>query len=201
VHGSLFDLECTNFCCGYREEDNFTDPIVPALAIPTEGTQPEPDATDKTGAKAAASLMEAMAQKGLSRPRELDISNADIPIPILGEEELPHCPKCKIGLQRPGVVWFGEPLPGDVLDRIDSFIEREPGIDLMMVIGTSAQVYPAAGYIHIARRKGARVAVVNMDQSGGAVGLTDRDWFFQGDASVIVPEILKSVIGELKDQS
>jgi NAD-dependent deacetylase sirtuin 5 len=66
------------------------------------------------------------------------------------------------------------------------------------VSGTSAKVYPAAGYVDLARRKGARVAIINMDENDiPAGGLQDGDWFFQGDAAQIVPEILRSVIGEV----
>ncbi len=71
--------------------------------------------------------------------------------------------------------------------------------DLIMVIGTSANVYPAAGYVDIARGKGARVAVINMDRNDApAGGLDAQDWFFEGDAAQTVPELLKSVIGEIK---
>lgn len=70
-------------------------------------------------------------------------------------------------------------------------------VDLMLVVGTSSRVYPAAGYIDKARAKGARIAVVNMDRSDvGSSGLRPDDWLFQGDAGTIVPEILKDVIGE-----
>ena len=66
----------------------------------------------------------------------------------------------------------------------------------MLVIGTSSKVWPAAGYTQQAREAGARVAVINMD-SADARGLVHGDWFFQGDAGEIVPELLKSVIGEI----
>ena len=47
--------------------------------------------------------------------------------------------------------------------------------------------------------KGARVAIINMDQNDiPAGGLYDGDWFFQGDAAQIVPELLRNVIGEVK---
>jgi NAD-dependent deacetylase sirtuin 5 len=112
-------------------------------------------------------------------------------------EELPNCPKCKTSLLRPGVVWFGESLPVDTIDAIDTWIEAAPKIDLVLVIGTTAKVYPAAGYIDVARRKGARVAVVNMESEDlGATGpLREGDWMFEGDAGVIVPKIFESVIG------
>lgn len=71
-------------------------------------------------------------------------------------------------------------------------------IDLILVIGTSAKVYPAAAYVDRARAKGARVAVVNMDRGDApASGVTEQDWFFQGDAAEIVPTMLKGVVGEI----
>ena len=100
---------------------------------------------------------------------------------------------------RPGVVWFGEALPRDVLEDVDAFMSKPEKIDLILVIGTSAKVYPAAGYVDAARMKGARVAIINMDKNDiPAGGLYDGDWFFQGDAAQIMPEILKNVIGEVK---
>ena len=132
--------------------------------------------------------------------RELDISDDQVPIPELRIADLPHCPKCKHGLLRPGVVWFGEPLPEKTISAIEDFIIESKKIDLILVIGTSAKVYPAAEYVDRAREKGARVAVVNMDRGdtpGRMSGLMQGDWFFEGDAGVIVPEILKSVVGDI----
>ncbi|KAK3061021.1 hypothetical protein LTR53_019910, partial [Teratosphaeriaceae sp. CCFEE 6253] len=101
------------------------------------------------------------------------------------------------------VVWFGEALPTDVLDKVDAFINPpspsdNQKIDLIMVIGTSAKVYPAAGYITAARRKGARVCVVNVDEEDRPPGgWREGEFFFQGDAAVLVPKMLEPVIGEL----
>lgn len=121
----------------------------------------------------------------------------NVALPELAIRDLPHCPVCK-GLLRPGVIWFGESLPRQVLDAVDNFIRTAPKIDLIMVIGTSASVFPAAGYIEEARWKGARVAVFNMDGDLPAGGLKAEDWIFQGDAAVLVPELLKPVIGDLE---
>lgn len=130
---------------------------------------------------------------------EIDISDISNHIPNLSDEELPQCPECN-GLLRPGVVWFGEPLPTTTLETVEEWMSSEP-IDLMLVIGTSSQVYPAAGYVDDARDKGARVAVINMEpyspRKSRAEPLKETDWFFEGDASVILPDILKSVIGEI----
>lgn len=204
LHGSLFDIKCTSFYCNYTRKDDYTDPIVPALAIPTEGPQPNPSENDKTGEEATQALYAAMNGKESERRqqqqgKELDISNPNVPIPQLEVHELPQCPQCG-GLLRPGVVWFGETLPARTIEAVDEWIEKSPHIDLMLVIGTSAKVWPAAGYVEQARDKGARVAVINMDVNdvpGGAYGLDPGDWFFQGDAGEIVPEILKSVIGDI----
>jgi NAD-dependent SIR2 family protein deacetylase len=88
------------------------------------------------------------------------------------------------------------------MDDVDAFCSNKEKIDLIMVIGTSAKVYPAAGYVDMARMKGARVAIINMDANDvPAGGLYNGDWFFQGDAAQIVPELLKSVIGEIDMES
>ena len=140
------------------------------------------------------------AMKHQSMAMELDISNADTPLADIQLEDLPRCPRCKAGLTRPGVVWFGESLPKETIEAVDSFIKESDKIDLILVIGTSAKVYPAAGYVDVARRKGARVAVVNMDRSdvpGRSGGLEAGDWFFEGDAAALIPEMLEPVIGQI----
>ncbi|KAJ5537300.1 hypothetical protein N7513_010486 [Penicillium frequentans] len=173
LHGSLFNIKCNEFYCNYTRENDFTDPIVPALEIPKKGLN-----------------------LPASRANEVDITDAANPVPELGVADLPQCPKCG-GLLRPGVVWFGEPLPGDTIKAVDDWFD-EGQIDLMLVIGTSSKVYPAAEYTDTARQAGARVAVINMDPNDKPrQGLKQRDWFFQGDAAVIVPELLKGVIGDI----
>lgn len=100
---------------------------------------------------------------------------------------------------RPGVVWFGEALPEKTIDAVENFIDQSDTIDLMLVIGTSAKVFPAAEYIGRAKRKGARIAVINTDKADtpGRGGPMKVDWFFEGDAGVILPKILESVIGDV----
>ncbi|KAL4804376.1 DHS-like NAD/FAD-binding domain-containing protein [Aspergillus unguis] len=187
LHGNLFTVKCTSFYCKYTRENDFTDPIVPALEIPKKFSGLPPSSSN------AGTTEGATEDEG----DELDISNELIPLEPLSRDVLPQCPECKEGLLRPGVVWFGEPLPTQTLDYVDNWMSEDK-VDLMLVIGTSSRVYPAAGYVEKARSKGARVAVVNMDPNDMGKGkLSSNDWFFQGDAGVIVPEILKSVIGEI----
>jgi len=90
-------------------------------------------------------------------------------------------------------------VPEHTLEEINDWLD-EGMVDLIMVIGTTAQVYPAAGYVTHARSRGAKVAVINMDAEdlGAAENLQTGDFLFTGDAAKILPEILKPVIGELK---
>jgi NAD-dependent deacetylase sirtuin 5 len=138
------------------------------------------------------------------KPKSSLIGRINLLDPYIKDEtiprsELPHCPRCTTSLLRPGVVWFGEALPVGTINAIETWIAESEKIDLMLVIGTTAEVYPAAGYIQRARLKGARVAVINMDSENlGATGsLREGDWMFEGDAGAIVPEIFRSVIGDL----
>jgi len=68
-------------------------------------------------------------------------------------------PACACGgLFRPAVVWFGEALPAAVLERAMAAAARA---DLLLAVGTSASVFPAAGLIELAHRGGAAVIEVN----------------------------------------
>lgn len=69
----------------------------------------------------------------------------------------PRCPHCA-GFIRPGVVWFGESLPQDVWHRSEELLA---GCDVLLVVGTSGVVYPAAGLPAAARRAGKWVAEIN----------------------------------------
>jgi NAD-dependent SIR2 family protein deacetylase len=91
-------------------------------------------------------------------------------------------------------------LPEKTIRTVDEWITRSDKIDLIMVIGTSARVYPAAGYVQRARGKGAKVAVVNTDSNDAPEGgMMTGDWFFVGDASEIVPQMLAPVVGDLTE--
>ncbi|USW48020.1 Putative Sirtuin family, DHS-like NAD/FAD-binding domain superfamily [Septoria linicola] len=170
LHGTLFEVKCTDKSCGYKAE-NFTDPITASLDIPYDTT---------------------------SNQARQDISDASVTLADIPLEQLPHCPQCTKSLLRPNVVWFGERLPDHVMDSIRVYLDESEKIDLIMVIGTGAKVYPAAGYISEARYRGARVCVVNTDSNDAPPGgWEEGDWFFQGDAAQLLPELLKPIIGDL----
>ncbi|KAK4187229.1 NAD-dependent protein deacylase [Podospora australis] len=121
------------------------------------------------------------------------------PLDPIDPKSLPHCPDCH-SLQRPGVVWFGEPLEEGMLDEIDRWIDAGP-VDIVLVIGTSSVVYPAAGYAEACRTKGhTSVVTVNLDADQNRQtlnSLQEEDFAFAGDAAELLPELLKPVIGEL----
>jgi NAD-dependent deacetylase len=68
----------------------------------------------------------------------------------------PLCPHCG-GLARPGVVWFGEALDADDLDRAAA----ATACDVFITAGTSAIVYPAASFVYEAKRRGALTVEIN----------------------------------------
>ncbi len=79
------------------------------------------------------------------------------------------CPACAAaGGVRPDVVWFGE-MPY----RMDEIGERIAEADLFAAIGTSGQVYPAAGFVMEARLAGAETVEINLEQTDSS-GLFDR---------------------------
>lgn len=82
------------------------------------------------------------------------------PLPALP----PACPACG-GLARPGVIWFGETIDLDVLQRSS---KAAAGADVFLSIGTSSQVYPAAGLLHQAHRAGAFTAEINPGATGAS---------------------------------
>jgi NAD-dependent deacetylase len=73
----------------------------------------------------------------------------------------PACTACG-NLLRPDVVWFGEALPGRVLRQAEQAAEEA---DVLLVVGTSGLVWPAAGLAGLARRAGAQVVIVNLAPS------------------------------------
>lgn len=72
----------------------------------------------------------------------------------------PCCPHCG-QLARPAVVWFGESLRAEHVEAAS----RATACDVLLVVGTSAVVYPAAGLVHEARRRGAFSVEINPEQT------------------------------------
>ncbi|KAK6457845.1 transcriptional regulatory protein [Scheffersomyces xylosifermentans] len=183
IHGSLFNLKCTSFMCNYVDRNNFKHPLTKALA----------DTEDEYEKKNRKRTLEEIEQQDLS------ISPQFKPVVQLTESDLPQCPVCKDGsLLRPGVVWFGESLPLNVITKIDNFIESETPVDLVLVIGTSGTVYPANSYVDRIKLKGGKVAIFNTDIEEDILqGKVKDTWGFRGDAAELLPVALEPLIGEI----
>jgi NAD-dependent deacetylase len=102
------------------------------------------------------------------------------------DDHAPDCPYCG-GKLRPDVVWFGEVLPSDALQRAHDLVRQ---CDVMIVVGTSGLVQPAASLPGIARQSGAQVIDVNPEP-----GLITRDahLFLQGKSGEVLPALIEAV--------
>jgi len=101
-----------------------------------------------------------------------------VPLP-----ELP--PRCACGgLLRPGVVWFGEALPPGAWEEAEEAVREA---EVLLVVGTSAVVYPAAGLIPLAQACGARVIEVNPEETAMSARL---DCSLRGPAGEILPMLI-----------
>jgi NAD-dependent deacetylase len=98
------------------------------------------------------------------------------------------CPACgAAGALRPDVVWFGEMPYG--LDVIEAALEAA---EVFIAIGTSGAVYPAAGYVELARRMGLRTVEINLEPSDNADVFDDRRY---GPATAEVPAFVAELLG------
>jgi NAD-dependent deacetylase len=100
----------------------------------------------------------------------------------------PMCDRCGSAV-RPGVVWFGEALPEVALGAA---VEAASTCDLLLTVGTSAMVYPAAEIPQVAARLGATVIQVNPEETPlDAVA----DVNLRGPAARILPELVRAAWG------
>lgn len=103
-------------------------------------------------------------------------------------EDLPaRCPRCS-SLLKPDVVFFGEPIPPKA--QSSSFRESM-SCNAVLVIGTSAVVYPAASIPIMAKERGAKVIEINMEPTP----LTGQisDYLVTGSAGKIIPAIVEEI--------
>jgi NAD-dependent protein deacetylase/lipoamidase len=102
-----------------------------------------------------------------------------VPLPKLP----PHC-RCG-GMARPGVVWFGERLP----DGMWMEAEHAAGsAEVLLVIGTSALVYPAASLVSVARHAKAKVIEINVEETAIS---NEVDCSLRGPSGEVLPQLLK----------
>ena len=104
--------------------------------------------------------------------------NRRVPLPKIP----PHC-ACG-GVARPGVVWFGEPLPEGMMKEAEHAVAAA---QVFLVIGTSAVVYPAAGLIPFAKQAGAKVIEINLEETAWSA---TADCALHGPAGEWLPQLL-----------
>jgi len=102
------------------------------------------------------------------------------------DEAPPRCPRCG-DLIRPDVVWFGETLPAAALERA---LELASGCDVLIAVGTSGVVYPAALVPVTAHQAGAALIDVNPEPDAYA---DMADWFLQGPGGEVLPRLVDEV--------
>ena len=89
---------------------------------------------------------------------------------------------------RPHIVWFGE-MPLE-MERIYAALEA---CDLFISIGTSGNVYPAAGFVSAARAAGARTVELNLEPSLGGSHFHEAHY---GPATEVVPAYVESLLSQ-----
>ena len=100
----------------------------------------------------------------------------------------PNCSLCGNPV-RPGVVWFGEPLPHREWDASEAAMREA---DLVVIIGTSGVVYPAAGLPQVAKAAGARILEISPERTD----LTQlADWSLRATAAEGAPAIVAAARG------
>lgn len=103
--------------------------------------------------------------------------------------DFPPCPRCGVPELRPDVVWFGE-IPYH-MDEIQDALARA---DLFVSVGTSGAVYPAAGFVQIARGFGAHCLELNLVPSEGTFMFHEAR---HGRAGELVPAWVDEVVAAL----
>jgi NAD-dependent deacetylase len=99
------------------------------------------------------------------------------------KDEVPRCANCG-ALLRPDVVWFEEMLPPEALAQAEAAARR---CDVMLVVGTSSEVYPAAALPAVAKRAGATIVEVNTN----ATALSAlADHVLRGPTALVLPALL-----------
>jgi NAD-dependent deacetylase len=167
LHGSLFAPRCS--ACAKPA------PAQPAPAQPAPA-QPAP-------------AQPAPAPPASAQPLDAEPSSASNEGPI----EPPPCAHCGAPL-RPGVVWFGEQLP---LAALEAAVAAARDCDLLITVGTSGLVYPAAEIPQVAARMGADVIQVNPEPTPLDPIATVN---LRGPAATVLPALVRMGRGiKLKD--
>jgi len=109
--------------------------------------------------------------------------------PYLDQGQIPHCPYCG-SLLKPDIILFGEQLPARTWLKAQ---ELSQTCDLMLVVGSSLEVLPAAGLPMRALESGARLVIINRMETYIDVR---ADVVLHEDVAEVLPRIVNEVLGE-----
>jgi NAD-dependent deacetylase len=106
-----------------------------------------------------------------------------------GEEETPRCRKCE-GLLKPDAVFFGEAIPSKALmvSQVQAY-----KCDVLLVVGTSLQVYPAAEIPMTVKMKDPPATVIEINMEPSALSRNVSDILLLGSAGQIVSKLLENL--------
>lgn len=109
--------------------------------------------------------------------------------PELASAVAPRCECAPGALMKPNVVFFGELIPPRAMAEAERWAAR---CDAMIVVGTSANVYPCAGLPFTAKEHGAAIIEVNLEPTEYTRRITDC--FVQGKAGETLPQIIRTEV-------
>ncbi|SDB89831.1 SIR2 family NAD-dependent protein deacylase [Williamwhitmania taraxaci] len=101
----------------------------------------------------------------------------------------PLCTKCG-ALLKPNFVFFEEGIPEQAYA---GSVEASENAQVMVVVGTTGEVYPAATMVSIAKQHGAKIIEINLESSAFTHRYTDI--FIGGKAGEVLPQLVKEVMG------
>ncbi len=96
------------------------------------------------------------------------------------------CDHCTAPRLRPDIVFFGE-----IPYRMEEIEDAIAAADLFVSIGTSGAVYPAAGFVQMARMAGAHTIELNLEPSNGSRHFDEARY---GPATLLVPELVRQLL-------
>ncbi|KAF9047654.1 sirtuin [Panaeolus papilionaceus] len=175
MHGSLFQTRCLS--CKHSKHTR--EPYLSNVFRPVVGSEtgpPGPPDASMTGPDGSLEGAQVNAETFIDIPRES--------LPRCGGDDWSgsnRYGRCG-GLLRPDVVWFGEvpPLMGEIARKVT-------WCDLLIVVGTSGIVQPAAGFASQVREQGGKVAIFNMEENSKDV---EFDFLFLGSCEKVLPAAL-----------
>jgi NAD-dependent deacetylase len=102
---------------------------------------------------------------------------------------VPRCAKCD-ALMRPGVIWFGEPLPLREIERVENYLQRDP-CGVVIVVGTTATFGYIIDWALRARRCGGELIEVNPEETALSRFATR---LVREPAAIALPQIVDQMI-------